>query len=167
MSAVVKTLTPFIDKEILLKALDKLGVKYKLNGDNIITERRDYYGQQIFIWEDHVYKFRHDSSAELSEYLKRWGHYPNGWKENWKDWNSVSSFLQAVEKEYNKLYKEKLAELERKRLQEERRRMEEQRKSMIEKQKQQIIEKAREKGYYVKEKKVGNKIKLILVRHTQ
>lgn len=42
MSADVKTVTPFIDKECLLKALDKLDVKYTIKQNEIITERVDY-----------------------------------------------------------------------------------------------------------------------------
>ncbi len=177
MSAVVRTATPFIDKECLLKALDNLGVKHKVIGKEIITERRDYYGQQKFVFQGGRYKFQHDSSAEVEQYKKRWGTYPNAWKANWKQWQSVSEFLKAVEKEYSKLYAEKLAEIEqkrqealaeteRKRLEEEAKRLEAERKAFVEKQKQTIIEKAKAKGYAVKEKKVGNKVKLVLVRHT-
>ncbi len=177
MSAVIKTVTPFIDRECLLKALDKLGVKYSLKKNEIVTERRDYYGLQKFIFQNGRYKFQHDSSAEVNEYKRRWGTYPSGWKANWKQWNSVSEFLQAVEKEYNHFYQKKLAEIERKRqealeeaerkrLEAEAKRLEEERKAFVEKQKQAIIEKAKAKGYSVKEKKVGKKIKLVLVRHT-
>jgi hypothetical protein len=177
MSAVVKTVTPFIDKECLLKALDKLNVKYTIRQNEIVTERKDYYGNQKFVFIGGKYKFQHDSSAEIEQYKQRWGTYPNGWQANWKEWKSVSEFLQAVEKKYNYFYKEKLAEIERKRqealaeverrrLEEEAKRLEEERKAYVEKQKQAIIEKAKAKGYAIKEKKVGNKIKLVLVRHT-
>jgi DNA-binding NtrC family response regulator len=85
--------------------------------------------------------------------------------------------LQAVETEYNKFYAKKLAEVERKyqqalekaekqRLEAEAKRLEAERKAFVEKQKKAIIEKAKAKGYSIKEKKVGNKIKLVLVRHT-
>lgn len=169
MSAVVKTVTPFIDRECLLKALDKLDVKYTIKGKEIITERVDYYNNQKFILQNGHYKFQHDSSANRQNYP---------WRNlNVKEWKTVSSFLQAVETEYNKFYAEKLAEIERKRqealakaerkrLEEEARRLEEERKAFVEKQKQAIIEKAKAKGYSIKEKKVGKKVKLVLVRHT-
>ena len=169
MSAVVKTVTPFIDKECLLKALDNLGIKYTIKQNEIVTERVDYYGNQKFIYQDGRYKFQHDSSANRQNY--RWRNL------NFKKWKTVSSFLEAVEKEYNKFYAEKIAELERLkqealaeqeriRLEQEQKRIEEERKAFVEKQKQAIIEKAKARGYTVKEKKVGNKIKLVLVRHT-
>ena len=177
MSAIVKTVTPFIDKECLMKALDKLGVKYTVSQNEIITERKDFYGFQKFIFQKGRYKFQHDSSAELQKFIKIWGKYPSGWKANWKGWKSVSEFLKDVEIKYNKYYTEKLAELERKRrealaeserkrLAEVARQLEEKRKAFVEKQKQIIIKKAKAKGYSVKEKKVGNKIKLVLVRHS-
>jgi hypothetical protein len=177
MSAIVKTITPFIEKEMLLQALDCVGCRYTLNHDQIITERKDYYGQQKFVWYKGRYSFQHDSSAELSEFNRRWGSYPEGWKNNWKAYQSVNSFLQAVEKEYNRIYSEKLAELERIRLEkiaeqerirleQEMKRIEQERLAYIEQQKQSIIQKAKEQGYSVQEKKVKNKVKLILRRNT-
>jgi len=169
MSAVVKTVTPFIDKECLLKALDKLEVKYTIKQNEIVTERVDYYNNQSFIFYNGRYQFQHDSSANRQNYP---------WRNlNVKEWKTVSDFLQAVETEYNKFYAEKLAEVERKyqqalekaekqRLEAEAKRLEAERKAFVEKQKKAIIEKAKAKGYSIKEKKVGNKIKLVLVRHT-
>ncbi len=169
MSAVVKTVTPFIDKECLLKALDKLDVKYTIKQNEIVTERVDYYSNQKFVYQNGHYKFQHDSSANRQNYP---------WRNlNVKEWKTVSGFLEVVEKEYNQVYAEKIAELERLRqealaeqerirLEKEIKRIEEERKAFVEKQKQAIIEKAKAKGYSVKEKKVNNKVKLILVRHT-
>ena len=151
MSAIVKTITPFIDKECLLKALDKLGVEYTIKQNEIITERIDFQGNQKFIYIGGRYKFQYDSYQAI--------------RKNYKEFSTVKKFLQAVEKEYNKFYENKLAEIERKRLEEEAKRLEEERKAFIEKQKKAIIEKAKAKGYSVKEKKVENKIKLVLVRH--
>ena len=156
MSAVIETTTPFIDKECLLKALDKLEVKYTIKQDEIITDRVDfYYGNQKFKLQNNHYKFLFYNHSK----------------------HDVHDFLKKTEKEYSIFYEEKLAEIERKRqqalaeaerkrLEEEAKRLEEERKAFIEKQKKAIIEKAKAKGYSVKEKKVGNKIKLVLVRHT-
>ncbi len=169
MSAVVKTVTPFINKEILLEALDCLEFKYTIRTNEIITERVDYYGNQKFVFINGRYQFQHDSSANRINYP---------WRNlNVKNLKTVNDFLQTVEKEYNRIYKEKLAELERIRqeqlaeqerirLEEEARRIEEERKAFVEQQKKNIIEKAKAKGYSVKEKKVGKKIKLVLVRQT-
>lgn len=163
MSAVVKTITPFIDKECLLKALDVLNVKNQIKGQEIITERIDYQGKQKFIQQGKQFKFQYDSYQAV--------------KKNYKQFKTISSFLQAVEIEYNKYYQEKLAEIERKkqqalegaerkRLEAEAKRLKEERKAFVENQKKSIIEKAKAKGYSIKEKRVGKKIKLVLVRHT-
>ncbi len=176
MSSIVKTATPFIDRQLLLEALNSLGIKYSIRGNTIVTERRDDFGQQTFIWQKNRYIFKYDS-----------------WRKR-----SVSSFLKAGETEYKRLYQKRLEEIrkkqeelrrkreelerkrlqaqieaERKRLEEElkkqeaeKKRLEEERKAFVEAQKKNIIEKAKAKGYSVKEKKVGNKVKLILVRHT-
>jgi hypothetical protein len=161
MSAVVKTITPFINKEMLLHALDCVNCKYTVSGNTIITERIDYRGNQKFILDNGKFTFQHDSDM---------------WRTFNKN-NSVSSFLEAVEKEYNRIYAEKLAELElirqeqlaeqeRIRLEEEMKRIEQERIAYVEKQKQAIIQKAKEQGYSVQEKKINNKIKLILRRNT-
>lgn len=157
MSAVVKTVTPFIDKECLLKSLDKLQIKYSVSGDKIVTQN------QVLIFRNGCYTL--DVYSHNYQSVK------------WIDFKNKNSFLNAVEKEYNQLYLEKLIELERLRqevlveqerieIEKELIRLEEERKAFIEKQKQAIIEKAEAKGYSVKEKIVKNKIKLILVRHT-
>lgn len=157
MSAVVKTVTPFIDKECLLKALDKLEVKYSMDGHKITSQNQNF----IYInghYTLDVYSHNYQSV-------------------NWNEYKNKNSFLATVEKEYNKVYEEKLAELERLRqeelanqerirLEQEIKRIEEERKAFVEKQKQAIIDKAKERGYSVKEKKIKNKVKLVLVRHT-
>lgn len=167
MSAIVKSSTPFIHKDILLKALEFLGVKYTLkppsslylssDHEEIITERVDFYGNQKFVYQNGRYVFEHDSSADNLFYEWR--------RENMKKYLTVSSFLSAVEKEYNRIINEILEELKRKQEEEEKRRLEEERKAFIENQKQAIIKKAKEEGYTIEEKKVGNKIKLILRRN--
>jgi hypothetical protein len=165
MSSVVKTITPFINRELLLQALDEVGCKYTIKGDSIVTERVDLRGNQEFIWKNRRFLFQHDSYNYL-------------WRDrNLKSYQPVSSFLKAVEKSYNVIYKRKLAEIERrrlaseveaerKRLEEERARLENERKDFVEKQKAEIIEKAKKEGYSVREEKVQEKIKLVLVRTT-
>jgi FKBP-type peptidyl-prolyl cis-trans isomerase len=157
MSAVVKTITPFIDKECLLKALDKLQIRYSINGNQIVSQNQNF-----------IYRNGHYTLDVYSH---------NYQPVNWNDYKNNNKFLETIETEYNKFYAEKLAEIERKRqqalaeaerkrLEEEAKRIEAERKAFVEKQKKTIIEKAKAKGYSVKEKKVGNKIKLVLVRHT-
>ena len=157
MSCIVKTITPFIDKEILCAALEECGCHCTVQGDNIITDIRDLrIGYQTF---------KRDANGKYSLLAY-----------SYKDKNRAA-FVNEVEIHYNALYKKRLeeierarqqaiAEAERKRLEEEKIRLENERKAFVEKQKNAIIEKAESKGYYVKEEKVKDKIKLVLVKRT-
>jgi hypothetical protein len=154
MSAIVQTLTPFVSKDLLLEALETLGVKYNLSQNRVITDRIDYYGNQSFDFINGKYQFVHDSSAELSRYP---------WRSiNFKEWTKVSDFLKAVEIEYNKSYERLLERLE----EEERIREEERKKEYVESQRQSIIQKAKDKGYSIKEIKKENVIQLVLTKTT-
>ncbi len=148
MSAVVKTVTPFTQRDLLLEALDELGVVYHEKGNAIMTERVDDYGAQRFIYEQGAYRFQHDSSP---------------WRKlNFKEWKTVSAFLGAVEKAYHQAYER----LQQRLAEEERRLLEEERKRFVEQQKQVVIQRAKKQGYNIKEIRKGNKIQLQLVRTT-
>lgn len=157
MSCVVKTSTPFIDKEILCLALEQMGCKITVQGDRIITDirdrligyqtfERDQSGKYVLLAYSHTDKDRADFISEINKYYEM--------------------LYQKRLEEIEKARQEAIAEAERQRLEQERIRMEEERKAFVEKQKNAIIEKAKSRGYYVKEEKVNNKIKLVLVRHT-
>lgn len=166
MSAVIKTITPFIDKELLLMALENIGCNFTLKGNEILTDRKDYYGLQKFSLNNGRYVFLHDSSAEEgARYMTQTGGYPWGNIKK-QEYKSVSEFIKSVEGEYLSLYQNKLEEAERLHLEEEKKRLEQKRIAFIEKQKTTIIERAKEEGYSIKEEKVKGKIKLILVRNT-
>jgi len=189
MSSLVKTCTPFINLELLLKALDAVGCKYQIQGDIIITERKDYYGSQKFILQNGRYAFEH----EQNDNSYSWGNI------NMQQYRSTSSFLAAVGIEYNAIYQKQLEELERKRLaaiaeaerlrkeklveqerlrliaiaeeerkraEEERQRLERERREYVAKQRIAVITKAKEQGYDIEETMVDNKIKLVLVQTT-
>lgn len=159
MSAIVKTTTPFIELELLLQALDALDVKHTQAADGrIITERQDHYGNQAFILEGGRYKFIHDSSANREHYSFR--------QANWKNWKSVDAFILALEKEYTRCFDDRAAELVRLQHEEELRKIEEARQKYVESVKVKILENAKSQGYAVKEKKVGGKVQLVLVKHT-
>lgn len=151
MSSVIKTTTPFISKELLCEALDAMDIGYTIAQENIVTELKDYYGSQMFVYSQELgrYQYQHDSSAN--------GIYtPYPWGMDVKKWGSVSNFLQKVDVEYKKAFE---------RLEEKHQREEEERKlHYIESQKKAIISKAKSKGYSVKETKQGDKTRLILVR---
>jgi hypothetical protein len=160
MSAVIKTITPFLNLELLLQALDAIDCKYTVNmqGNEIVTERVDYYGNQNFILISGRYVLQHDSSANRELYP---------WRNlNVKDYKTVSSFLEAVEINYNFFYNKKMEELEKLSQEAERIRLENERLAFVEQQRENIISKAKEKGYSIQEEKVNGKIKLILIRNT-
>jgi hypothetical protein len=153
MSAIVKTVTPFLNKELLLQALENIGCKYTLQGNDILTDRKDYYGYQKFSLVNDRYVFVHDRDVLWSN--------SNNQKQK-----PVSEFLQAVGEEYEKLYQKKLEELERQRLEEEQKRLEQERLAYIENLTTQITQKAKEEGYTIKKEKVQGKIKLVLTKTT-
>jgi len=146
MSCVVKTATPFIDVNILCKSLESMGHKCTYTEDSIVTDIWDYkLGHQ---------EFRREKDGRFA--LHAYSHTDS----------NKANFIAEVDKVYKIKYQEYLDELERQRQEEERIRMENERKAFVEKQRTSVIEKAKILGYSVQEKKVDNKIKLVLVRHT-
>jgi hypothetical protein len=146
MSAVIKTVTPFIDLECLCEALTAVGCGFKVHGNKVITDRidvrigfqefqKDNYGKYVFL----AYSYTDRNQAD---------------------------FIRLVEKQYNMIYQNKLEKAERLRLEEEKKRLEQERIAFIEKQKATIIERAKDQGYSIKEENIKGKVKLILVRNT-
>ncbi|WP_297205562.1 hypothetical protein [uncultured Brachyspira sp.] len=136
MSCLVKTTTPFINEEILLEALKNCGYQYELKNDKIYIPSLHRFRNTYFKLVNGKYVLSYDS------------------------YNSeISSFLQKLEAEYNKVYERKLEE--------ERERLERERLEFIESQKKAIMEKAKAKGYKVMEVKKDNKIQLTLVREAR
>jgi hypothetical protein len=158
MSSVVKSITPFINKDFLCKALDAVGCKYTIQGNTILTDRVDYYGNQRFELINGRFALLHDSSANSMRFGPRypWGNINN------QQYKTVSDFLKQVEAAYNESYRKRLEELE----EAERKRLEQERLEFVEKQKQTVIAKAKAQGYSVREERVKEKIKLVLVRNT-
>ena len=133
MSCLVRTTTPFINEEILLEALKNCGYKYELRGNKIYLPEFNLYRETYFKLVNGKYVLSYDSYNV-----------------------NISSLLQKLETEYNKVYERKLEE--------ERERLERERLAFIEAQKKAITEKAKAKGYRVMEVKKDNKIQLTLVR---
>ncbi|UGV41776.1 hypothetical protein J7W08_05745 [Methanococcoides orientis] len=155
MSAIVKTTTAFTNKALLLETLDEMGVGYELKGNKVVTDRMDYYGHQCFEYgKNGSFNFQHDSSAEKMNYP---------WRSiNFREWKTVTSFLEAVEVGYKGAYTRMLERL----AEEERLREEERRKQYVESVRNETIERAKSQGYIVKETRQDNKIKLVLSRTT-
>jgi hypothetical protein len=130
MSSRIKTLTPFIDKDILCRALTAIGCGYIVEGNTIITERKDYYGQQKFELTNGRFSYVHESNERTSF---RWSTVDK----------PIHDFLARVESEYDAIYRGQLEELRRKRLEAQRlfaeaeRRRAEAEKRRLEAQKQQ------------------------------
>jgi len=146
MSCVVKSRTPFLNKAVLMKALDQAGCKYTLNGVDIVTQRTDYWGAQTFVFENGRYFFRHDKTQYNLGNIGTSG-------------QEVHDFLGDIQKNYDVIAAE-IGDVEAKA------RIERERREYVVKQRENILSKAKEMGFEVREEKVRNKIKLVLVRTT-
>jgi len=98
MSSIVKTVTPFIDIELLTKALNAVGCSFTIRGNEILTDRTDHYGNQKFVFLGGRYQFEHEER----------GH-------SWAS-QTVNEFIWAVGNAYDRLYRQQVEELEKKRL---------------------------------------------------
>jgi len=165
MSAVIKTTTPFTIKEVLFSALARLGAEPVLVTaenintfrqqsnvaiDDIITNRRDYNGLQLFCFNGDVWQLQHDQDEYATRILSA----------TQKKYQSVSRFLSELNVAYQGCYLvhlDNIAELERQRIEQERI-------DRVEATRQQAIAKAKAQGYSVKEKHIQGKIQLVLTR---
>ncbi len=166
MSAVIKTATPFVIEEVLMEALLAVGAepqkvtsneassvqRNRLQVGDILTNRSDYNGRQLFRFEQGRWMMMHDSDEYAGRTVDRLSE---------KSYTKVSQFLNDVSGAYESAYiryQEKLAEQERIRLEEER-------KARVEAIRQQAIAKARSQGYSVKETTNSQgQIQLVLTR---
>ncbi|WP_281221850.1 hypothetical protein [Photobacterium sanguinicancri] len=165
MSAVIKTTTPFTIQEVLLSALVKLGAEpVSITAENIhrfrqrsnvtigdiITNRRDYNGLQLFCFNGDVWQLQHDQDEYATRIVSA----------TQKQYQSVNRFLNELNVAYQSCYQvhlDNIAELERQRIEQERI-------DRVEVTRQQAIVKAKEQGYSVKEKHIRGKIQLVLTR---
>ncbi len=164
MSAVIKTTTPFINQEVLMRALSKLGyepqlvksnninelnIHGRLQVNDLITNRHDWNGLQFFRKQSDSWSLWHDADEYSARVLAS------------KKYLSVTKFIEEVDIAYRseyQLFLEEQAEAERIRLEAERL-------AKIEATKNAAIAKAKEQGYSVKERHVNGKIQLVCVRH--
>ncbi|GHU30657.1 hypothetical protein FACS1894172_04300 [Spirochaetia bacterium] len=170
MSSVIKTITPFLNKELLLQALNQIDCIHTVQGNEIIVSGANYSFNQVngrFFWSNGRFNFQYGLAYSAYRYRDV----------DFKELKVMSSFWGTLEQAYDELYRRKLEELEkqrlaaaveseRKRLEEERLRLEKERQEYVEKQKTTIIAKAKEKGYTIREENAKGKIKLVLVRNT-
>ena len=140
MSTILKTVTPFLEKSFLLKALEKCNITYQDTHNQIRINQS--YNLNFTIGVNGNFTLQHSS------------HF------------NAQSFIQPIETEYRNYYNSYMKELEEKRLEEEKIRIENERKAFVKKQRAEIIKRAEAKGYKVKEKMKGKQIQLVLVKHT-
>ncbi|MCJ8314622.1 MAG: hypothetical protein HRU38_20960 [Saccharospirillaceae bacterium] len=165
MSAVIKTTTPFTISEVLFAALTKLGAEpiiitaENINNfqnrsnvaiDNIITNRKDYNGLQLFRFNGKVWQLQHDQDEYETSIVSAVN----------KEYQSVSRFLNELNGIYQVCYQthlKNLAELERQKI-------EQARIDRVAATRLQAITEAKAQGYSVKEKNIRGKIQLVLTR---
>ena len=166
MSAVIKTTTPFVIESVLITALEATGAEpvvateqvmkshnhiKDIQVGDILTNRSDYFGVQLFRFAENRWILRHDSdemNGRITSSLAS------------KHYKRVGDFLQLVGKAYEIAYQQHLEIL----AEQERALLEEERKKRVEATRQQSIIKAKAQGYSVKETRVGGQIQLVLTR---
>ena len=168
MSAVIKTVTPFVIEELLLEALEAVGAQpIKVDASNlsefahsggielgdIITNRSDYYGRQHFRFVDDRWVLRHDSSEMNARVTAK--------SITSAQYQSVAKFLSQVGEHYSSAHEAYLARL----AEEERMRLEAERQALVDAVRQQTIDKGKAQGYSIRETRNSkNEIQLVLTR---
>jgi len=161
MSCVIKTLTPFLNKEALCQALKEVGCNWRFDGDKIITDRKDvrlgfqeFNKNKVGVWVLSAYSHTDKNQAEFVKQVET--KYNELCPQMLQD---LKNRLEEIQNKEN--YSEEVSQLKN-----EITRIEQERQAFVEKQKVNIIAEAKEMGYSVKEQKVKEKIKLVLVRNT-
>ena len=167
MSAVIKTVTPFVLEDVLVEALSDIGAEpnkvvetlpnsfrqYKVKIGDILTNRQDYNGRQLFRFEDDRWVMVHDSD----EYHGR----ITSSRAAGNQYKPVAQFLTELDSAYRQTHQRHIEKLE----EQERIRVEQERIERVETTRQKTIEKARAQGYSVKEGcNSKGQIQLVLTR---
>lgn len=161
MSAYITLMTPMMDQESLLAALEDMGfhaakIEVHATPVSLVGYQNDQRKQtaHIIIRRQHVGSGSNDIGflstntgfrAHISDYDQR---------QFGQDW------LSKLNTRYQSRFSAKQARIEA----EERRVLEEQKKQLIEAQRKTIYEKAKKMGYRVRESQEGDKIRLVLVK---
>jgi hypothetical protein len=143
MSAVVRGRFPFLNKELLIEAINRTGL-YK-------SRENTYYDRGNAI--DVMY-----TATQVAGYFFVL--------------NGAYSFVSAVDErtyrtitdQINEKYLEIIAEIEQKKEEARLKEIEKQRKIYVDNKKKEIEQKAKSMGYQVKEERIGKTIKLVLVK---
>lgn len=167
MSAVIKTATPFVLESVLFTALAAIGAEPKkvtnavLQGisqrnqielGDILTNRQDYNGRQLFRLQKEHWVLLHDSDEWNASIVSRLSD---------RRYTSVTRFLSQLSLAYDVAYKQHLDQL----AEQERATLENERKNRVEAIRQQSIAKAKSQGYSVKESRTAKgQIQLVMTR---
>jgi len=167
MSAVIKTTTPFVIEPVLFKALEAVGAepqrvssevlrsisqRNQIQADDILTNRSDYNGRQLFRQQGERWVLLHDSDEHFGSVVSQLSD---------RRYTPVSRFLSELCLGYEAAYQQHLNELE----EQERIRLEEERKARVERTRQQAIARAKSQGYSVKEGRTSTgQVQLVLTR---
>jgi hypothetical protein len=165
MSAVIKTATPFTIEIVLLSALEQMSTEpivindtnihqYKQRSNikinDIITNRKDYNGFQLFRFNGDVWQLQHDQDEYQTTIISK---IHNKYK-------PVTRFISELNVTYQHCYTSHIETLAAK----ERDRVEQERIARVEATRLQAIKNATKQGYTVKEKHISGKIQLVLTR---
>lgn len=177
MSAIIKTLTPFLDISILKEAISECGYHYVQQANGIEIVELKGYRPTIFVADSRGrFTLTHDShTRNIKEFLEKiTSQYKIVYARKQEELRRLKEEEKrmAIEKE-NALvkqeqlsYEQKLREIQaqKQRAEEEMLKVEQEKKAYIESQKKAVYEKAKEMGYEVEEVKKANKIQLVLVK---
>lgn len=155
-SVIITTITPFIDKDILCKALSNLGIKYSVNKNKIITNRTDVSGNQYFEYVNNKWVYKANEANSIISVNNGEVVVTKPEKEYGAPFGQplAKDFLKEVEQEYYKLIQNPDTEISEKN------------KLYVEQRKQEIIAKAIAEGYNVEESIVNNKVQLVIAKNS-
>lgn len=176
MSARITTITPFIDKKLLLEALDNCQISYQLQGETIHLQQGFAYGAYFQRDFRNKYTLVHDSyDNHRSTLTKIEIEYQKAYKRQQEELERIKKELAKkkaeqeekarIKAEQERIEQEKIRlEEELRKAELEQKRIEQEKKKYIESQKKSVYEKAKSMGYSIKEKQKGEKVQLILVK---
>ena len=169
MSCVIRTATPFIERQFLLKALDENEIECQIQGERILLIGFAY---RTYFEKDHLGKYilTHEQGTDIQVLLgKVEKSYEKAYRSYLKKFEEKQTELEkkALQAQQNQIIaQQKQLELERQKAEQEKQRIEQDRLNYLDKQKEAIKEKAREMGYEIKEVKKAKKVQLVLVRRS-
>jgi DNA repair exonuclease SbcCD ATPase subunit len=164
MSHRIKTLTPFVDKELLINALKNLKINFSIYFNQINLRNFNL----LLEYDGTRYTATYDSwqSSKQRELLRSIEKEYKKLEEERRRRLEELRRKQLAAQEYQRLKQEALKEAEElRRLEQAQKQAEERKRKYVEQTIEKIQQKAKEQGYSVKMKKVGNKVKIVLRRN--